>query len=79
MEHFPKIAATNSSLFGFLQMGLSALITAGVGAVLVSSPLPMILTMVATEVLALGLIVYARAQHHRYATLRPLATEPDAA
>jgi DHA1 family bicyclomycin/chloramphenicol resistance-like MFS transporter len=79
MEHFPKIAATNSSLFGFLQMGLSALITAGVGAVLVSSPLPMILTMVATEVLALGLIVYARAQHHRYTALRPSATELDAA
>ena len=71
MEHFPDIAATNSSLFGFLQMGLSAVITAGVGAVLVSSPLPMIITMVLTELLALGLILYGRAQHRRR-----LAQEP---
>jgi hypothetical protein len=28
LEHFPHIAATTSSLFGFLQMGLSAVITA---------------------------------------------------
>jgi DHA1 family bicyclomycin/chloramphenicol resistance-like MFS transporter len=79
MEHFPKIAATNSSLFGFLQMSLSAVITAAVGAVLVSSPLPMILTMVGTELLALGLIIYARAQHRRYAPVRQLQTEPETA
>lgn len=65
MEHFPQIAATNSSLFGFLQMGLSAVITAGVGGVLTESPLPMILTMTATQILAVLLILRGRAQQPR--------------
>ena len=60
MEHFSRIAATNSSLFGFLQMGLSALITAAVGAVLVSTPMPMILTMFVIDCCALLLVIYAR-------------------
>lgn len=76
MEHFPKIAATNSSLYGFLQMGLSAVITGAVGSVLVSSPLPMIITMAVTQVLALALIVYGRAQHKHYQPLRQSPTEP---
>jgi DHA1 family bicyclomycin/chloramphenicol resistance-like MFS transporter len=62
MEHFPHIAATNSSLFGFLQMGLSAVITAAVGGVLVTSPLPMILTMAAIQLLAVALIIWGRAK-----------------
>lgn len=75
MEHFPKIAATNSSLFGFLQMGLSAVITGAVGSVLISSPLPMIITMAVTQLLALLLIVYGKAQHRKYQPLRNAITE----
>nr|WP_238549449.1 multidrug effflux MFS transporter [Congregibacter litoralis] len=77
MEHFPRIAATNSSLFGFLQMGLSAVITVAVGSVLVSSPLPMIITMAVTQVLALLLMVYGRAQSKKHYPIHPLSTEPD--
>ncbi|MDP5053665.1 MAG: MFS transporter, partial [Congregibacter sp.] len=76
MEHFPKIAATNSSLFGFLQMGLSAVVTGAVGSVLVASPLPMIATMVTTQLLALFLIIYGKAQHKKYQPLR-CSTEPE--
>lgn len=78
MEHFPKIAATNSSLFGFLQMGLSAVITGAVGSVLVSSPLPMIVTMAVTQMLALLLILYGRAQSKKHYPIHHLSTEPDA-
>lgn len=60
MENFPRIAATNSSLFGFLQMGLSALITALVGLVLVATPMPMIVTMLVIDCFALLLVIYAR-------------------
>lgn len=79
MEHFPKIAATNSSLFGFMQMGLSAIVTAGVGSVLTSSPLPMIATMGVTQLLALALILYGRAQHRHYVPRRTLEPEPEKA
>jgi DHA1 family bicyclomycin/chloramphenicol resistance-like MFS transporter len=65
MEHFGQIAATNSSLFGFLQMGLSSVITAWVGAVLVSSPLPLIVIMAATQLIAVALILWGRAQKPR--------------
>lgn len=75
MEYFPKIAATNSSLFGFLQMGLSAVITGAVGSVLISSPLPMILTMTTTQLLAVLLIVYGKAQHRKYQPLQHPVTE----
>lgn len=62
MEHHPLIAATTSALFGFLQMALSAVITAGVGAVLDNSPLPMIATMTALTGTGLALIVLVRRQ-----------------
>lgn len=62
MQHHPQIAATTSALFGFLQMSLSALLTAGVGAVLTNSPLPMIVTMLLAVLLALGLVLAARSQ-----------------
>jgi DHA1 family bicyclomycin/chloramphenicol resistance-like MFS transporter len=76
MEHFPKIAGTNSSLFGFLQMGLSAVITGAVGSVLVSSPLPMIVTMAVTQIMALLLIVYGKAQHQKYQPFQNPPTDP---
>lgn len=63
IEHFPHIAATNSALFGFLQMGLAAVVTAAVGIVLASSPLPMIITMVTSTLL--GLLLILRIKPHR--------------
>ena len=66
MENFSRIAATNSSLFGFVQMGLSALVTALVGVVLVSTPMPMIVTMLAIDGFALLLVIYARRRAARH-------------
>lgn len=62
MAHHPLIAATTSALFGFLQMALSAVITAGVGSVLNNSPLPMIATMTALTGTALVLVLISRKQ-----------------
>jgi len=72
LEHFPEIAATTSALFGFLQMGLSAAITAGVGAILGDSPMPMVLTMFVCSAGALLLVLQAR----HAVSLRP-ATDPE--
>jgi DHA1 family bicyclomycin/chloramphenicol resistance-like MFS transporter len=65
LEHFPLIAATTSALFGFLQMGLSAVITAGVGVVLSTSPRPMVYTMLGCTILALLLVLRARGAEAR--------------
>ena len=59
LEHFPEITATASALFGFLQMGLSAAITAAVGTLLEDSPLPMIWTLCAAASLSLLLVLLA--------------------
>lgn len=45
LKPFPTIAGTASSLLGFIQMGISALITAAVGQLLADSPQPLILSM----------------------------------
>ena len=76
MAHFPHIAATNAALFGFLQMGLSAVITASVGSLLVSSPLPMILVMFATQILATGCMMLGRYRHRRSFKPSQENTEP---
>lgn len=76
MAHFPHIAATNAALFGFLQMGLSAVITASVGSLLVSSPLPMILVMFATQILATGFMMLGRYRHRRSFKPSQENTEP---
>lgn len=60
MANYPHIAGTTSSLLGFLQMGLSALVTAGVGTVLGTSPLPMITLMMVITLLAIVLFYRAR-------------------
>lgn len=59
LEHFPQIAATTSALFGFLQMGLAALITGAVGAVLKTQPMPMIVAMLLATAVALFLALRA--------------------
>ncbi|MEP1471402.1 MAG: multidrug effflux MFS transporter [Halieaceae bacterium] len=55
LRPFPHIAGTASSLFGFVQMALSASATAVMGYFLVNSPLPMIQAMFVITVLALAL------------------------
>lgn len=47
MAPFPQMAGTASALLGFIQMGLSALASALVGALLTDSPQPMLIAMVA--------------------------------
>jgi DHA1 family bicyclomycin/chloramphenicol resistance-like MFS transporter len=79
LEHFPHIAATNTALFGFMQMSLSAVITAGVGTVLAASPMPMIITMAVCTALALGLVLRLRSQPHAPGADDELSQEPETA
>lgn len=62
LRPFPHIAGTASSMLGFVQMGLSAVVSAGVGTLLQGSPLPLILSMLATATGAgaLAIRVYRR-------------------
>lgn len=55
MAPFPQIAGTASSLLGFIQMGLAALVTIGVGHILEDSPAPLGASMVACSLLAVAL------------------------
>jgi DHA1 family bicyclomycin/chloramphenicol resistance-like MFS transporter len=61
MEHHPLIAATTSSLFGFIQMGIAAALTGAVGTALTHTPQPMIVAMLAATALTLALVLRARA------------------
>jgi DHA1 family bicyclomycin/chloramphenicol resistance-like MFS transporter len=58
LRPFPLLAGTASSLFGFLQMGLSAVITAGVGRVLADSPQPLIVSMLGISLAATVIAVW---------------------
>ncbi len=55
LQYFPHIAGTASALMGFIQMSLSAVATALVGAVLVDTPAPMVNAMFLISLIALGL------------------------
>jgi DHA1 family bicyclomycin/chloramphenicol resistance-like MFS transporter len=57
LRHFPHIAGTASALLGFIQMAVSAIASALVGAVLKDSPAPMANTMLLITLLALALSV----------------------
>jgi DHA1 family bicyclomycin/chloramphenicol resistance-like MFS transporter len=57
LRHFPHIAGTASALMGFIQMALSAVASALVGAVLKDSPAPMVNSMLLITLLALALSV----------------------
>ncbi|MEO0438260.1 MAG: multidrug effflux MFS transporter [Pseudomonadota bacterium] len=59
LEPFPAMAATASSLFGFLQMGLAALVTGFVGPFIEQSPRPLIWALVCVNGIALTLIFAA--------------------
>ncbi|MEM1111988.1 MAG: multidrug effflux MFS transporter [Pseudomonadota bacterium] len=58
LRPYPQIAGTASALLGFLQMALSALATASVGALLTSSALPVILSISLAAMVALPLSLY---------------------
>lgn len=60
---FPHIAATASSLLGFIQMSLAALGTALVGQLLGDSPLPMLAAMFLLSVIALLLALSVFRRH----------------
>ena len=60
LEHFPLIAGTAAALFGFLQMGLAAALTAAVGAALTTTPLPMLIALLAATAVALAMVLRAR-------------------
>ncbi|MEP4145785.1 MAG: multidrug effflux MFS transporter [Halioglobus sp.] len=65
---FPHIAGTASALLGFIQMGLSAIGTAAVGAVLTDSPQPMLIAMFIITLIAVLLSLRAFSQHRRSTT-----------
>ena len=56
LESFPMIAATASSLFGFIQMGLSALVTSFVGPAVASSAAPLLWALVLINLSAATLV-----------------------
>ena len=63
LRPFAHIAGTASAFMGFIQMALSAGISAVVGQYLTDSPRPMVFTMVLVSLLALGLVI--RTHRHR--------------
>lgn len=63
LSAFPHIAGTASALMGFIQMGLSASVTALVGMFLVDTPAPMLNFMVLITLFALGLSALLYRQH----------------
>jgi len=58
LRPFPQIAGTASALLGFIQMSLSAVATAMVGAYLVDTPAPLLNFMLVVSVLAFTLSVF---------------------
>lgn len=56
----PRLAGTASGLLGFLQMGLGAAVSTGVGALTAGGPTAMVVAMVAVNVAAYAAFAYAR-------------------
>ena len=65
---FPHIAGTASALLGFIQMGLSAIGTAAVGAMLKDSPQPMLAAMFVINLAAVILSLKAYRQYRSQLT-----------
>jgi DHA1 family bicyclomycin/chloramphenicol resistance-like MFS transporter len=80
LRHFPHIAGTASALMGFIQMALSAIASALVGAVLKDSPAPMANSMLLITLLALALsvVLYRRREvsNTRSSTTTSTTTKP---
>lgn len=62
LSAFPHIAGTASALMGFIQMGLSASVTALVGMFLVDTPAPMLnfMVLITLSALLLSVLLYRR-------------------
>jgi len=60
LRPFAHIAGTASSLMGFVQMGLAALVTAVVGELLADTPRPLVLGMLAVTAAALVLALWVQ-------------------
>ena len=62
LSAFPHIAGTASALMGFIQMGLSASVTALVGMFLVDTPAPMLnfMVLITLSALVLSALLYRR-------------------
>lgn len=73
LKPFPTMAGTASSLLGFIQMSLSALITGGVGHLLADSPQPLIVSMLAIAMAAAAVAGWVLARRRQ----RPLATDAE--
>lgn len=65
LRPFAHIAGTASAFMGFIQMALSAAISAVVGQYLTDTPKPMVFTMVLVSLLALGLIIRIHGQREQ--------------
>ncbi|MEH6635971.1 MAG: multidrug effflux MFS transporter [Halioglobus sp.] len=68
LRPFPHIAGTASALMGFIQMSMSAVATALVGAFVKDTPGPMLACMFVITALALGLALQL---YQRYLTTKP--------
>ena len=60
LRPFAHIAGTASSLMGFVQMGLAALVTAVVGELLADTPRPLVLGMLVVTAAALVLALWVQ-------------------
>ena len=67
LRPFPTLAGTASSLLGFIQMALSALITGAVGYLLADSPQPLMLSMLAISAAAALVAAWVLARYRQLA------------
>ncbi|MEQ8516849.1 MAG: multidrug effflux MFS transporter [Chromatocurvus sp.] len=63
LKPFPAMAGTASSLLGFIQMSLSALITGAVGHLLADSPQPLMVSMLAIAIAATAVAGWVLARY----------------
>ena len=65
LKPFPAIAGTASSLLGFIQMSLSALITGAVGQLLADSPRPLMVSMLVIAIAAVAVAGWVLARYRQ--------------
>lgn len=58
LKPFPRIAATASSLIGFIHLGIPAIVGWVLANIQTSSALPLALTLLITSILAMGILAY---------------------
>ncbi|MFN2327432.1 MAG: multidrug effflux MFS transporter [Chromatocurvus sp.] len=65
LKPFPTLAGTASALLGFIQMGLSALITGAVGHLLADSPQPLMVSMFALTLASTAVAAWVLLRHRQ--------------